>query len=156
MGLPADCAPRAQIRPAPAAWLPKDWLLALEMRVISAMTFLFRLDVYVWGDGGKEGFSHSMCVCVCLFAYTCTSSTAWIQKPLKPIPTASFFGIFLSLQYCPNGLRPVHRPSTIFRVYLLFPKLSGLVSEVDRKWGRRAKWHCGRRGWVVGELALSG
>lgn len=86
VGLPADGAPRAQIRAAPATWLPRDWLLALEMRVISAMTFLFRLDVCacvaVVGMGIGE-FSHSVCLPVCahvyvcahLFATTCTSLT---------------------------------------------------------------------------------
>ena len=54
-GRPADAAPGAQIR---AAAPPGDWLLALEMGAISAMTFLFRLDV---------------CVCVCVSRYMCGS-----------------------------------------------------------------------------------
>lgn len=118
--LPADCAPRAQIRPAPGAWLPRDWLLALEMRVISAMTFLFRLDVCVWGGGSvrrNEGFTHSLCVlvyvCVCVHMHRLDCVTAQSIT----VYTYSFFFQHLSQftilskwpQTCPQAIHYVQR-----------------------------------------------
>lgn len=95
------------------------------------MTFLFRLDVCACGGGGNEGFSHSVCLYVC--ACLCPHAQACPCERPNYNYTASFCG---SLQYCPNGLRSVYTLSAIFRDYLFFLKLSGFVSEVDRKWGR--------------------
>lgn len=67
-----------------------------------------------------------MCVSVCDHMYK-------LDRVKKLKDTASFCGIYLCLQYCRNGLRPVFVLSAIFRVYLFFLKLSGLAREVDRK-----------------------
>lgn len=92
------------------------------MRVISAMTFLFRLDVSSWGGGGNEGFSHSVCeyMCVCVPVCVHMHKLDCVSAQTIAIPTASLCGICLSLQFCRNGLRPVDTLSTIFRDYLFF------------------------------------
>lgn len=95
------------------------------------MTFLFRLDVHAWGGGGNEGFSHTVCICVSVCVHM--HKLDFVSAQTISIPTVSFCGICLSLQYCLNGLITVYMPSAIFRAYLSFLKLSGFVSEVDRK-----------------------
>lgn len=82
--------------------------------------------------GGLEDLVTVCVVCACA-PVLCPHAQARPCECPNYKYTASFCGIYLCLQYCRNGLRPVFMLSAIFRVYLFFLKLSGLVSEVDRK-----------------------
>lgn len=77
----------------PAAWLPRDWLLALKMRVISAMTFLFRLDVYACGGGRNESFSHSVCLCLPVCVHIHKLDSVNVQTITIP-PSVAFVLVF--------------------------------------------------------------